>query len=592
MAADHDAGAGERTGATGLSLNRRMFLGMVGAGGAAAATAGAVGSVPGWLDLPAGATPPPAVDPAYPHGIASGDPRPDGTVIWARVDPTADQGSGIDVHWEVAAEDTFASVLQSGDVHADATTDHTLHVTVTGLASDGWFHYRFSYVSGTGTHTSRVGRLRTAPPLDSSPDRLRFTFCSCQQINPSFYNAHAAMAAEDIDFVVHYGDYIYVNDGGTISVDDYRGVYKRFKANPYLQELHRVYPMVVMWDDGEFVNGIDSTMPEPRFSNARQAWFEFQPVDHHPDETYRTYREIVWGDLLSFLMLDVRQYRSVYIGTNDDTTLLPTTDTKLPSGAAIFDADRTALGAAQKAWVKDRLANSTQTWRHIGHGYPFVPLRLEDYDTPAIRKDPPPGFHVNGGKYVSTEDWDGYWAERKELMDFIIEECVPNVIATSGQTHIAFGAGIRPDYDDLEQSPVALWEFTCSSLTADPDPRSQYFPTLPTADAETAIHSLEKAFLEGNPSISYMDLLNQGYGVITVTPTEARCDFKIIDTFDADAVASTKKTFKIAVGALPDATSCEPKTPDPATSTPGSPGTGVAPAGGAQPIPGTATFTG
>ena len=568
----------------GTSLNRRAFLAMLGATGAAAALQ------PSWFELPAQGADASPLDPAYPHGVAAGDPLPDGSIIWTRVDPATDAGAGVEVAWEVAASEDFASILATGTETATAATDHTLHARVSGLDADGWYFYRFRYRD----KTSRTGRLRTAPPEDASPDRLRFAFSSCQQINASYYVAHAAMAAEDLDFVVHYGDYIYVSDGGTITLDDYRGVYRRFKENPYLQDLHAAYPMVVMWDDGEFVNGIDSTMEPARFAAARRAWFEFMPVDRDPDEADRTYREILWGDLATFLMLDVRQYRSKLIDSNDDSGLLPVTDTNLPSGFAIFDEDRTCLGPTQKAWLKDRLANSTQTWRHIGHGYPFVSLRLADYDTPEARANPPAGFHVNGGQYLSTEQWDGYWAERLELMTYLADECVPNVIASSGQTHIYFAAGIRPDIDDLDNSPIVMWEFTCGSLTADPDVRKAYFPNLPTAEAEAAVHSLEAAFLGINPQVDYIDMLNQGYGIITITPTESKVDFRIIDTFDVDAVATTKRSYAIPVGSLPAGTCGNELPPTETTTTTAAPTTtdATAPAPAAQPVTGAPTYTG
>lgn len=570
--APHDAGSS-------MSLNRRMFLAMLGASGAAAALN------PRWFALPALGAEAPAVDPAYPLGIASGDPLPDGTVIWTSVDPAADTGSGVSVRWEVAADDSFTAIVASGTEIATAASGHTVHAAVSGLAADGWYHYRFTH----GTAVSRPGRLRTAPAPGSSPDRLRFTFSSCQQITSSFYVAHAAMAAEDLDFVVHYGDYIYVSDGGTLTIDDYRGVYRRFKANPYLQELHARYPMVVMWDDGEFVNGIDRTMEPVRFAAARQAWFEFMPVVRPADDPERVHRAFEWGSLVDFTMLDVRSRRDELIDSNDPTTLLPTTDTALPSGAAIFDPDRTCLGPDQKAWLKDRLVTGEYTWRHIGTGYPFVALRLEDYDTPEARANPPEGFHVNGGKYLSTEQWDGYWAERRELMDHLADNEVPNVVVTSGHTHIYFAAGLRPDYDDLEGSPVVAKEFVCGSLTADPDPRSQFFPDLPRADAEAAIHGLETAFLGVNPHIDYIDLLNQGYGLVTFTPTEAVVDLRVIDTFDKDAVAVTKQSYRIGVGELP----AFPETVEPPTEPVDPPGTtdvGTAP--GATPVPGSASYTG
>jgi alkaline phosphatase D len=572
-----------------MDLKRRTFLAMLGASGAAAALR------PVWFDLPADAAAPTPIDPAYPHGVAAGDPLPDGAVIWTRVDPVGVGGGAVEVAWEVAADPSFAEILASGTVATDASRDHTVHALVSGLPADGWFHYRFRHTAGAEVRTSRTGRLRTAPEPGSSPERLRFAWCSCQQINRSLYVAHAAMAAEDLDYVVHYGDYLYVSDGGTISLDDYRGVWKRFKANPYLQDLHAALPMVMMWDDGEFANGVDKAFPPARFDAARQAWFEFAPHLAPADERFRTYRRLGWGNLVDFPLIDVRQYRDVLIDANDPSGILPTTDTNLPSGAAIFDPDRTCLGATQKAWLKDTLATSPATWKHIGTSYPFVALRLEDYDTPEVRADPPAGWHPNGGKYFSTEQWDGYWAERRELMDFLAEGCIENVVATSGHTHIWFECGIRPDYDDLPGddgvggSPVVMREYVCGSLTADPDVREQFFPDLPKEQAEAGIRSLEQAFLAGNPHVGAIDLLNQGYGIITFTAAEATVEFRVIDTFDADAVAVTKETYRVPVGSLPEGTCANaPLAPPPG----GGPDDDVAPAEGAVPVPGRPSYTG
>ena len=565
-----------------MSLHRRTFLAMLGATGAAAVAG------PTFFSFDATAAPATPVDPKFPHGIAAGDPHPDGAVIWTRVDPEADGGDGVEVTWEVAAAADFSTILRTGTLLATAATDHTVRVMADGLAPDGWYHYRFRYAGAT----SRTGRLRTAPAAGAASERLRFAFCSCQQINDSIYVAHAAMAAEDLDFVVHYGDYIYVSDGGTLTLDDYRGVYKRFKENPYLQDLHATYPMVMMWDDGEFANGVDRTFPQPRFDAARQAWFEYAPHLPPAEEPFRCYREIPWGTLVDFPLIDVRTYRDEFIDANVTGGLLPTTDTNLPSGAAIFDPDRTCLGADQKAWLKDLLTSSSATWRHIGTGYPFLALRLEDYDTPEVRADPPEGWHPNGGKYFSTEQWDGYWAERRELMDLLADECIENVIITSGHTHIWFESGIRPDYDDLPVdgeggSPVVAREYVCGSLTADPDVREAYFPGKPREEQEAGIHGLEKAFLGANPHVDYIDLLNQGYGIVTFTPTQATVDFRVIDTFDADAVAVTKQRYTVAAGTLPVG-ACDAAPPP--TTTPEAPSEAEPEA--ATPVSGTPGYTG
>jgi alkaline phosphatase D len=574
----------------GMDLKRRTFLAMLGATGAATALK------PTWFDLPADAAPSP-LDPWYPLGVAAGDPQVDGAVIWTQIDPTADQGAGVEVTWEVSPSDDFAAIVASGTATALAEAGHTIHPVVTGLPADGWFRYRFTYDG----HVSRTGRLRTAPAAGSSPERLRFAFSSCQQTTASFYVAHQAMAAEDLDYVVHYGDYIYVSDGGTITLDDYRGVWRRFKSNPYLQDLHAAYPMVMMWDDGEFANGVDKEFPEPRFTDAKRAWFEFAP---HVDPTageFQAHRFLSWGDLVDFPLLDVRSKRDVLIDANVPDGLLPTTDTALPSGAAIFDPARSSLGADQKAWLKETLLESTATWKHVGTGYPFLALRLEDYDTPAVRKDPPEGWHPNGGKYFSTEQWDGYWAERRELMDLIADECIENVIITSGHTHIWFETGIRPDYDDLPGeeghvgpgSPIVAREFVCGSLTADPDVRQQFFPGLPKEEQEAGVRSLEAAFLGANPHVGYIDLLNQGYGVVEFTPERCTVDFRIIDTFDEDAVATTKESYVVAVGELPEGICANvPETPTTTTTQPTGTGPGGTDAPPATPVPGAPSYTG
>jgi alkaline phosphatase D len=224
-------------------------------------------------------------------------------------------------------------------------------VLVQGLDPDRWYHYRFRTAPGT----SRIGRLRTAPAKGCASRRLRFAFSSCQQINDSHYVAHLAMADEDIDFWVHYGDFVYVHDFAMLTLADHRQVYKRFKANPLLQELHARYPVVAMWDDGEFVNGIDRTLEPARFAAAKQAWFDYQPVMRRRGDLDRTYREITWGDLASFLLLDVRQYRDPWPpGAPGGPPGLSTVDTRTETGAHLFDADRTCLGRRQKSWLKRR----------------------------------------------------------------------------------------------------------------------------------------------------------------------------------------------------------------------------------------------
>jgi alkaline phosphatase D len=128
-------------------------------------------------------------------------------------------------------------------------------------------------------------------------------------------------------------------------------VYRRFKANPLLQHLHATYPVVAMWDDGEFANGMDRNFDPARFAAAAQAWFEHQPVRRKRRDPTRTHREIEWGDLATFLLLDARQYRDASIPGVRGPDVLPftTVDTRTPEGAQILDPGAPASGPSRSA---------------------------------------------------------------------------------------------------------------------------------------------------------------------------------------------------------------------------------------------------
>ena len=216
-----------------------------------------------------------------------------------------------------------------------------------------------------------------------------------------------------------------------------------------------------------------------------------------------------------------------------------------PTGAQILDPGRTCLGTEQKRWLTNRLTRSEHTWRHVGHGYNFLALRLEDLDTPEIRADPPPGFHLNEGRYIEADAWDDSAAERREILGGLAKAQVRNVVVTAGHTHIWFAGGLRPDHDDLDGSPVVAHEFVCGSLTADPDVRHAYLPGLPLDQAEQIIRTLEAGFLDVNPHIDYIDTINQGYGLVELSPSAATVDFRVVDTFAADPQPTTHTSWEL-----------------------------------------------
>lgn len=526
----------------GVPLPRRRFLEVMAAAGAGAllgplsacssddSTSKPPGSTASSSSTTAAAGGGAAPPERFPDGVMAGDPTPDGAVIWTRVAPDAGT-KGTELAWEVAADETFATVLAGGTVTTTPEDDNTAKVPVSGLGPDGWYYYRFVGEDGSGP----VGRLRTAPEPDKAVEKLRFAYCSCQQINNSLYVAHRAMRDEpDLDFFVHLGDYVYVSDDGTITLDDYREVYHRFKANPLLQSLQATVPVVAMFDDGEFYNGVDSTGDPDRLEAARKAWFEAFPVVAPADDPYRAHRQVPWGDLTDLFMVDVRSHRDPAIDSDDAST---------PEGGEMFSPDRTTLGAQQKAWLLDNLAKSARAWKVLGNPYNMAMARTVDRDPGPPR---PPGAIINDGVYIPNEAWDDYQFERREVLQAIVDAGVEDVVSVSGHTHIWVAGLLQPDPDDPE-SPVAGFDITCGSLTADPDLLD---PSRGDKDeVRASFRSAEALGLDINEHLRYINFVDQGYGLVEITKDSLTVECKLIDPFDEKAEAAVGARIVIERGA-------------------------------------------
>jgi alkaline phosphatase D len=514
--------------AGGRGVSRRDFLAALGLGtGAAIVLAGCVVDPPSTFPPPPTGTP---EDGPFPDGVMAGDPAPDGSVIWTRTTAPVD-AAPVPVLWSVSDSPSFATVVAGGVVLATAEHGHSVSVPVTGLGADGWYWYRFE-VAGVA---SRSGRLRTAPAPGATVDRLRFAFCGDQQINASWFVAHRAIAAEpDLDFFAHLGDYVYVNDTGTQTLDDYRDVYRRWHRQPLLRDLHAALPMAATWSDGEFYNGVDRTGPPARLANAKQAWFENFPVvdpgDRHVQRTFG------WGDLADVVLLDDRTLRDPSVsGTNRIDG----------EGLTTYDPARTALGADQYAWLTGLLSASTAAWRIVAEDYPIAPWRLVNLEfLRAFRPDLPP----NAGLYIPAEDWDQYVSQRRDLLRFLAENGIADTMFCAAETHISLASNLRPDPDD-PGSPVCAVDFTAPSLTADPDVHQAYLPDLPVSVADGVLRLAEQWVVSQNaPNMHFMDLADQGYCVVDVDPERIEVTYRFIDTYDPDAEAVDGARFRVERG--------------------------------------------
>jgi alkaline phosphatase D len=259
-------------------------------------------------------------------GVASGEPSPDGFVLWTRLasNPLAPDGFGgmsepVSVLWEVASDDTMRTIVRSATVEAESRLAHSVHVEVSGLEPNRPYWYRFTALG----EQSPVGRARTAPAPNERLDHLRFAFASCSNWQVGYFSAYRHIAEENPDLVLFLGDYIYEFTYGASSADKvfrphdgptatdlpgYRNRYALYKTDPDLQALHAAAPCIVTWDDHEVENDyadqwsqIVATTPEAflrRRAAAYQAYYEHMPLRARSvpqDAALRLYRDFRYG---------------------------------------------------------------------------------------------------------------------------------------------------------------------------------------------------------------------------------------------------------------------------------------------------------
>lgn len=521
-----------------MNLGRRDLLrGAVAAGGLW--LAGPIGRG-GWSrahadELPSGVE----FDPApFTLGVGSGDPLPRAVVLWTRVAPAPLAGDGgltgpATVRWVVARDPALRDVVADGVVTADPATGGAVHVDVTGLEPATVYHYAFSWRNTT----SRVGRTKTAPL--APVEHLRLAFLSCQNFEHGFFGALRNLALEDVDVVVHLGDYVYDHNSANVArqhvggppqtLEDYRIRHALYKGDPALREAHAAAPWICTWDDHEVagnyanLNGRPETFG-PRRAAAYQAYHEHIPIrspEGPPDgHDFRIYRDLAFGDLVDVTVLDTRQYRD---------------PAACPDGGLFCtehrDHDRTMLGEDQRQWLKDRLAASRAAWRMIATAVPMMQVRVggtpDAVDSLLPTTD---SFNFNG------DAWQGYQAERQEILRFIADEGIPDVVVAAGDAHGNWATDLKIDFDD-PLSPIVAPEFTGTSVTShntDPD-----------------VHDLfRQAFYATNPYVRYLEAVDHGYVVCDVTRDRWRTELRklVNGPRDPSSPVTTEVAFEVARG--------------------------------------------
>ncbi|MGA5461643.1 alkaline phosphatase D family protein [Mycobacterium sp. NPDC050041] len=444
-------------------------------------------------------------------GVASGDPAPDGALIWTRLapDPLAESGFGgmparpVDVEWEVATDERFARVEQRGTATATPETAHSVHVELQGLRPGAQYFYRFR----TAGYLSPTGRTLTAPAPDALATALTMCVASCSHYEQGWFTAYRRLAEEQPDLVVHLGDYQYeyeARPGGvrshvgpeTVTLADYRRRYAQYKTDPDLQAAHAVAPWLAVYDDHELDNNwADETpeAPQPDFlarrAAAMQAYYENMPLRRSAQPRgvdMQLYRRIGWGGLATFHLLDTRQYR----------TDQPCRDEYRTDCAERFNPFATLTGDEQERWLLDGLQRSRARWDVLGQQVFFSQVELT----------PGPARGVN------PDAWDGYAVNRDRIVAGLKGPAVRNAVVLTGDVHSHWAAEVHERPGDVS-SPVVATELVTTSISSGGDGSDT------RADVD--------AVLPENPHVRYFSN-RRGYVRARVTADEMRADFRVL----------------------------------------------------------------
>jgi alkaline phosphatase D len=466
-------------------------------------------------------------------GVASGDPTSSGVVLWTRLAPRPlEPGGGlppqpVEVSWEIARDESMRDLARRGTAMATPQLGHSVHVEVGGLEPDRWYWYRFR----AGDAESRVGRARTLPEAAASPQALRFAFASCQHYEQGLFTAYEHMAKDDLDLVIHLGDYIYEYEGkeGKVrkhqgaeitTLDDYRIRHAQYKSDPQLQAMHARCPWLVTWDDHEVDNNYaDSTSEKPgidpadmltRRANAYQAYYEMMPLRRRSlprGPHMQLYRKASYGRLAELFVLDTRQYR----------TDQPNNDRRSDLNAAALDPRNTLLGAEQEGWLKSSLLGSESTWNVLAQQ---VMMGMVD--------------RVPGeGRGYSMDQWPGYARERMHLVGFLSDRRVPNPVILTGDIHSNWVNDLRVD-DRETAAPVVATEFVGTSISSGGN----------GANMPKGLDSL----LAENPGVRFHNA-QRGYVRCTVTPGLWRSDYVVVeDVTKPGSPAVNRASFAVESG--------------------------------------------
>ncbi len=459
------------------------------------------------------------------HAVATFEPTSSGVLLWTRLSGAEEAG------WVVARDPNLDDVVASGQAQTGPERDHSVVVEVEGLEAGTTYWYRFS----AGGDHSPVGRTRTLP--DAPTERLRLGLVCCAHFSVAPLGVYRALAEREVDLVVHLGDYLYEDDGSqgvrthrpprpAVSLDDYRDRLSQLREDPDLQALHLRHPMTGIWDDHDLADnawrdGAKHHDPETQgtwservtaAARARQEWLPARLRD--PADPLVTWRSVAVGDLAEIVLLDTRLTgRDLQAGDE--------------GAKPLHDPSRSLLGDEQRAWLCDRLHDTTRPWALVASGVVVNSVSLPLPSTGWLNPLLPNGYAHLDGEVLHDDQWDGYPGERERLVGWIEERAQAGgrTVVMSGDVHSSW-AFEGPGRDD---GPVAV-ELTVPAVSSAALGRAHY---------PGAWRVLDRA-AKRMDHVRWADVTERGYVVLDITADEARAEWWFVHPYHDRPAASAE----------------------------------------------------
>ena len=534
----------------------------------------------------------------FDQGVASGDPRDTSVVFWTRCVRADGAAEAIQVLLQVSTAPDFNANLLHVSLTTNADWDNTLRAKITGLAANTSLYYRFI----AGSDVSPVGRTKTMPSASASVAQVKFGWFTCQDWSINHWGAMSLLAQEDLDFLVHVGDYVYETVGASFqagaaepahtalalpdgtalgsakyatTLADYRYLYRTYRGDQRLRTLHQQWPLIAIWDDHEFSD--DCWQDHQTYTNANlqqtsrrraasQAWVEYMPLDfgdvsfdtaNAAYDNIRIYRDFQYGDLMHLVMTDERLYRDDHVVPEAQIALAQGHDPVNGSDSvgaryfvqqpvlAQFDAGKTlAMGRAPAILG----VAQTQWWKDKMSTSTATwkvwgnEVMLNRLWADLTQLAPPP---YNARYVVNCDAWDGYPTHKADLMGYLKAQNVQNVVAITGDLH-AFQCGVVRDTPDPATGTPVLVDFVSAGISS-----SSFYSYLKAGAGTTPLAALvaTPATFEGfvganNPDLTYHDHDAQGYATAVVTPAQMVVTFTKVKPLNSDGTLPASPLLK------------------------------------------------